>query len=111
VKIQRGWRYRAIVHGEGDFEGILGGPAGVDIWREGGGETVMARHLLHLDDGSTIEVQEVSLTVIQPRGIGPQAGPVTCPACEGSGVVPKPGKLVRGHCGNCGGEGILYPDG
>jgi hypothetical protein len=25
-----------MVQGEGEFEGILAGPAGVDVWREGG---------------------------------------------------------------------------
>lgn len=111
MKIQIGWRYRAGHLGEGEFEGVLAEPAGADLWREGGGgEVVMPRWKLRLDNGETIEVQEAELTVIEPRGIGAQAGPVACPACDGTGAKPKPGGVSVGLCGNCDGEGILYPE-
>jgi hypothetical protein len=111
MKIQVGWRYRAVVLGEGEFEGLLLGPAGVDVWREGGGEVHMPRWQLRLDDGSVIEVQEAELAVLNPRGLGDQGGPVSCPACEGKGSRPKPDGISLVKCGNCDGEGILYPDG
>lgn len=109
MKIRAGWRYRAVVLGEGEFEGILLGPAGVDVWREGGGEVHMKRWNLQLDGGETIEVQEASLGVIEPRSLGQQAGPVTCPTCKGAGSRQKPGGYATQRCGNCSGEGILYP--
>jgi DnaJ-class molecular chaperone len=111
MKIQSGWRYGATVLGEGSFEGVLEGPAGADVWREGGGgEVVMKRWLLRLDDGATINVQEVELTVIEARGLGAQAGPVACGACQGSGAREKPRAMTSAICGNCGGDGIAYPD-
>lgn len=109
IRIQAGWRYRAVVQGEGEFEGTLLGPAGVDTWREGGGEVHMKCWAVQLDNGETIEVQEATLGPINPRGIGRQLGPTICAACQGAGTRPKPGSLASQLCGNCSGEGIAYP--
>jgi hypothetical protein len=110
MRIQQGWRYGAVVLGEGRFEGVLEGPAGADVWREGGGEVVMKRWNLRLDNGDFFEVQEAELTVIEPRGLGRQPGPVTCASCGGTGGRPKPGGMTREICGKCGGAGIAYPE-
>ena len=108
MKIQTGWRYRASVPG-GELEGVLGVTTGTDVWPEGGGEVRVARWELHLDDGRTVEVQEVALAPMERRGLGPQPGPFRCPACEGTGSRAKPKQLAASICGNCSGEGILYP--
>lgn len=73
MKIQTGWRYRAVVLGDGEFEGVLGGPAGVDTWQERGGEVRMPRWQLHLDEGQVIEVQEAELGVMDAQRIGTAA--------------------------------------
>jgi hypothetical protein len=111
MKIQIGWRYSATVLGEGELEGVLGVTTGTDLIPEGGGgEVRMTRWELHLDDGETVEVDEAALAPMQARGLGPQPGPVRCPACEGTGSRARPGRLSASFCGNCSGEGILYPD-
>lgn len=110
MRIQTGWRYRASVPGEGELEGVLGAMTGGGVIAEGGGgEVRMVRWELHLDDGQTVEVDEVALAPMRPRGLGPQPGPVHCPACEGTGSRARPGRLTASPCGNCSGEGILYP--
>jgi hypothetical protein len=110
MKIQPGWRYGAVVLGQGRFEGFLEGPAGADVLSEGGGEVVMKRWNLRLDDGDLLEVQEAELTVTEPRRLGQQPGPITCPACKGTGGRAKPRSLTREICGRCKGEGIAYPE-
>jgi hypothetical protein len=110
MRIQAGWRYRAVVQGEGEFEGVLTGPAAPDLWAEGGGEVVMPRWVMQLDSGERINVQEACLAVLPARTIGRHPGPVACGACKGTGGRPKRGSLSREICGNCGGEGITYPD-
>jgi hypothetical protein len=52
--------------GEGEVEGVLVGPAGVDRWSEGGGEALMPRWELRLDDGRVIDVQEAAPTLVNP---------------------------------------------
>jgi len=109
MRMQGGWRYRSVILGEGEVEGVLVGPAPPDVWAEGGGEVVMRRWRLQLDDGPLIDVQEATLTVIKPRGLGPHPGPVACSACQGTGSRPTRGRPTMSVCGNCGGEGISYP--
>lgn len=110
LRIKTGWRYRAVVMGEGELEGVLGATTGMTVIPEGGrGEVRMARWELRLDDGETVEVDEAALSPMQPRGLGPQPGPVRCPACEGTGSRARPGRLTASVCGNCSGAGILYP--
>lgn len=109
LRIQPGWRYGAVVLGEGEFEGVLVWPAAPDVWREAGGEIVMMRWTLRLDDGTLIEVQEAELTVMTARELGPQPGPVGCGACRGSGSRPRPGSMARAACPSCGGGGVSYP--
>ena len=110
MKIQTGWRYSATVMGEGELEGVLGGMTGTTVIPEGGGgEVRMNRWELHLDDGETVEVDEIALAPMQPRGLGPQPGPVQCPACEGTGSRARPGRLTASICGNCSGDGVFYP--
>lgn len=109
MRIQAGWRYRAVITGD-EYEGLLTEPAPPDTWQEGGGEIVMQRWILTLDDGTSMDVQEVSLNPMQPRGLGPQPGPIYCPACKGKGSRPKPGGLTPSLCTLCGGEGITYPE-
>jgi hypothetical protein len=108
MKIQPGWRYRVVLMGEGEFEAVLLGPAPPDVWAEGGGEVVMPRWQVRTDDGRVVDVQEAALTVINPRALGPQPGPVACPACEGTGARAKPGQLSKQPCPSCEG-GIAYP--
>jgi hypothetical protein len=101
MRIQTGWRYRASVPGEGELEGVLGVMMGGDVMAEGGGgEVRMMRWELHLDDGQTVEVDEVALAPMQPRGIKSQPGPVLCPACDGTGSRVRQGRLAASTCGN-----------
>jgi hypothetical protein len=110
MKIKAGWRYGAVRLGVGRVEGDLESPAPPDIWQEGGGEVVMPRWNLRLDDGQQVDVQEAELTVIEPRGIGTQPGPAACPTCAGTGGSPRPGAIAPSRCLSCDGKGVIYPE-
>ena len=69
----------------------------------------MTRWELHLDDGQTVEVDEVALAPMQARLVGPQLGPIHCPACKGTGKRAHPEPIMSTNCGSCSGEGIAYP--
>jgi hypothetical protein len=114
MRIKAGWRYRAVIHGEGEFEGVLVEPAGADVRREGGdSEVVMPRWVFRLDDGTLMEVQEATLTLLDPKnlGMGAAAGPFQCPACKGEGKKQQLGSGPPNDCVVCQGEGIVYPSG
>ena len=86
------------------------GPAPPDRWIEGGGNTFTPRWEIRTDDDAVVNVQEAELRPMVPRGLGPQPGPVECPACDGSGTRAKPGRITPGLCQSCAGAGITYPD-